>query len=342
MLALTPVEWDLLLRQARRASAVGRLGALLDEPGALDGVPAKVREHLEAADALVQQQHRLMRWEVTRIRRALANTGVGIVLLKGAAYLLAALPPAKGRLFSDVDIMVPKTRLPEVEATLLREGWEFLDMDAYDDQFYRVWSHELPPMQHRDRHIVVDIHHNILPPTGRLHPEASLLLAMARPLPGSPLKVLAPPDMVLHSASHLFQSGDLHSGLRDLTDLDALMRHFAADTEFWNLLSSRAVELGLTRPLFYALRFAHRLLGTPIDRQALDRAMAWAPAAPLRVMMDFLVTEALTPQSTGQASQRNRLARWLLYVRHHWQRMPPLLLARHLLHKSVSRGRAAH
>jgi hypothetical protein len=341
MLALTLAEWELLLRQARHAGAVGRLGALLDDSGGLDGVPVKAREHLEAAEAVVQQQHRLIRWEVTRIRRALTNTGVDIVLLKGAAYLLAALPPAKGRLFSDLDIMVPKSRLPEVEATLLREGWQLLDMDAYDDHFYRAWSHELPPMRHRDRHIVVDVHHNILPPTGRLHPEAELLLAAARALPGSPLKVLAPTDMVIHSASHLFQSGDLHSGLRDLTDLDALMRHFAAEAGFWELLGSRAVELGLTRPLFYALRFSQRMLGTPIDRQALERAAVWAPAAPLRVIMDFLVTEALAPQSAGEAERRNRLARWLLYVRHHWQRMPPLLLVRHLLRKSLHRRHTA-
>ena len=239
VLAFTLAEWDLLLRQARHAAAVGRLGALLDESGALDGVPAKAREHLEAAGALVQQQHRLMRWEVTRIRRALASIGVDIVLLKGAAYLLASLPPAKGRLFSDVDILVPKSRLPEVEATLLSQGWEFLDIVAYDDRFYRAWSHELPPMKHRDRYIVVDV-----------------------------------------------------------------------------------------------------LLGTPIDQQALERVAARAPAAHLRAAMDFLVTEALAPQSSGEASRKNRMARGLLYLRHHWQRMPPLLLARHLLHKSLSRQHA--
>src|SRR6266478_1456970 len=75
MLALTLAEWELLLRQARHAGAVGRLGALLEDFGGLDRVPVKAGEHLEAAEAVVQQQHRLIRWEVTRIRRALANTG---------------------------------------------------------------------------------------------------------------------------------------------------------------------------------------------------------------------------------------------------------------------------
>ena len=36
--------------------------------------------------------------------------------------------------------------------------------------------------------------------------------------------------------------------------------------------------------------------------------------------------------------RRAGLARWLLYVRSHWLRMPPLLLARHLLRKSLRRG----
>jgi hypothetical protein len=33
--------------------------------------------------------------------------------------------------------------------------------------------------------------------------------------------------MVLHSATHLFYDGELNHGLRDLVDLDDLLRHFS-------------------------------------------------------------------------------------------------------------------
>ena len=38
--------------------------------------------------------------------------------------------------------------------------------------------------------------------------------------------VLSKPDMVLHSATHLFRNGDFSIGLRDLCDFDWLVREF--------------------------------------------------------------------------------------------------------------------
>lgn len=62
------------------------------------------------------------------------------------------------------------------------------------------------------------------------------------------------------------------SGLRDLVDLDTRPRNFALDEGFRPRLIVRAAELGLTRPLYYALRYAVHILGTPIPAQVLRDA----------------------------------------------------------------------
>ena len=89
---------------------------------------------------------------------------------------------------------------------------------------------------------VVDVHHTILPPTSRLHPDPGALVADAIPLPDVPgLAVLAPSDMVLHSAAHLFHDGEADNALRDLVDLRALIGEFlASDPNFWLTLLARA------------------------------------------------------------------------------------------------------
>jgi hypothetical protein len=337
MRGLTPAEWDLTLRQARHAGVLGRLEALAAEAGVLPALLPRVRARLEAARVDIEQQHRLIRWEVTRIRRALAPIGVAVVLLKGAAYLHADLPVARGRHFNDVDILLHAERIRDVEAALRAGGWEPIQLSAYDERYYREWSHELPPMVHRDRQIVVDVHHNILPPTGRLRPDPRLLLAAARPLPGSALRVLARADMALHSACHLFQSGELHKGLRDLGDLDGLVRGFAPLPGFWPELAARAATLGVERPLYYGLRFAERFLGTPVPPEVRPIVARATPPLPVRAAMDALVTAAITPDHPAYPRRRTGLARRLLTVRHHWLRMPPLMLARHLLHKALAR-----
>src|SRR5205085_11661497 len=132
--------------------------------------------------------------------RALCPLGIPLILLKGAAYVAAGLPAGRGRLFSDIDVLVPKPLLPEVESALMLAGWASHNHDAYDQRYYREWMHELPPMEHLRRGNAIDVHHAILPETARAHPDSGKLRAAARPVTGRPgVAVLAPADMVLHS-----------------------------------------------------------------------------------------------------------------------------------------------
>jgi hypothetical protein len=340
--ALTTTDWDLLISQARRAVLLARLETLLSERGLLERVPEPVRMHLESARIVAENEDRVMRWEINRIQRALAGIDTPIVLLKGAAYALAGLPVAKGRLASDVDILVLKEKLQAVEERLLQHGWHHVKLEQYDQSFYRTWSHELPPLQHRDRKTIVDIHHTILPPTGRLHPDPRKLLKAAVPVEGTKFSVLAPADMALHSAAHAFQDGDFQRVLRDLVDLDALLRHFGARQAFWDDLLSRAEELELTRPLFYALRYTHSVLNTPVPAFVSEQCRKRRPVWPALTIMDKLVDHALTASGPTGKSRRTRFSLWLLYIRSHWLRMPPWLLARHLLRQSFQRWCSAN
>ena len=127
---------------------------------------------------------------------------------------------------------------------------------------------------------------------------------------------------------------DLAYKLRDLVDIDGMCRHFAeVDPEFWERLTSRAGELGLGRPLFYSARYARKLLGTPIPDEVMGRFRDWAPFAPICWIMDWLVPLAILPEHPMYPSRRASLARLLLYMRSHWLRMPPWLLAYHLTYK---------
>ena len=58
-------------------------------------------------------------------------------------------------------------------------------------------------------------------------------------------------------------------------------------------------------------------------------------------VMDALYDRALQPVAPRDAGSLTLLARRALYVRAHWLRMPPLLLARHLAVKALRREEAA-
>lgn len=334
-LTLRPIEWDLLLRQARRGVLLAKLATLL-QPW-LDQVPAGPRHHLQAALLTAARQAKLMHWEVDRIQAALRPLGVEPILLKGAAYLMAGLPASRGRVFGDVDILVPKARIGDIEAALMAQGWAFEEeLDAYDERYYRDWMHEIPPLTHEHRGSSLDVHHTILPPTARSPVNTAALFEDTRELPGVPgVHVLGPVTMLLHSAAHLFHEGELEKGLRDLFDLDALLRDFGRDAAFWTALVPRARELGLGRPLHHALRYTSRLLGTPIPQDVLRQASADAPA--LQWLMDACYARALMPDHPSCDGAFTSTARLALYVRAHWLRMPSGLLALHLARKSWER-----
>ncbi|MES2316934.1 MAG: nucleotidyltransferase family protein [Pseudomonadota bacterium] len=331
MAGLALADWDLLLRQALASNLTASLYCLAEEQALLGTLPAQPRRHLEWAGMLLRRHGAGVRWEVERIGAALAALDTPLVLLKGAAYAMAGLPAGRGRLFTDIDILLPKAILPDAEAALMLAGWNSTVDDDYDQRYYRIWMHEIPPMQHVRRASVIDVHHAILPLTAAARPDPVKLRAAALALPGHPgVKVLAPSDMVLHSATHLFYDGEFDKALRDLLDLHRLLGHFGADPAFWETLPRRAAELGLERPLFYALRYSARLLGT-----AVPPALVLAgPGQALLALMDALFLRALLPMHDSCAGPLTGLAHGLLYIRGNWLRMPPLMLARHLLHKA--------
>lgn len=75
--------------------------------------------------------------------------------------------------------------------------------DPYDDDYYRRWIHELPPLIHKTRDRMIDVHHTILPPTARITPDADALIADSIALENG-LRILSPADMICHAVIHLF------------------------------------------------------------------------------------------------------------------------------------------
>jgi hypothetical protein len=318
--SLGPADWTALITAARAESLLGSLAFRLEG----ERLAPKVDAILEDArrDSAYARTQAL--WEAEMARRALAPTGVPAILLKGTALAAAGLEAARGRSIGDLDILVPFDRLGEVQDALLAAGWEWVKEDAYDDLYYRRWMHELPPLIHRSRDRMIDVHHTILPPTARPTPDAAALIEASVPLEGG-LRTLCPEDMIVHAAAHLFADGDLAGGLRNLWDIDRLVREFAeADESFWMRLSERARLHQLRGAVARALRLSHSLYGTPVNSELAGR----------RRPSDRLFEARLLARN-GWGQPTRRALRFAFYVRSHWMRMPPLMLARHLWAKAT-------
>lgn len=334
----TSSEWETMLGQARQSRLLGRLAAHFVDRGWMPQVRVGPYLHLESGLRLTERQQHEVRWEVNRIAHALRDKNVAVVLLKGAAYLMAELPGARGRLFSDIDLLVPRDKVDMVESSIFAAGWISDERDAYNQRYYRQWMHEIPPLRHVQRNTYIDIHHTITPPVSRFNVDGARLLQRIEPVHGyQNIYVLAPEDMVLHSAVHLFTEGEFYAGLRDLLDLNDLVKHFAQQDTFWEALLDRAIELGLQIPLFHALHHLERLFGTMPPAALASRVQKMGPSAGSRVFMEWALELALRPAHPSSDMRLTGLARWLLYVRSHALRMPLQLVVPHLLRKAWKR-----
>ena len=300
--------WQALLTMARAELLSASLAHRLD------GIPKPeaAQRFLEDAKASYAQGRLVALWEVEMARRALGDLGVPVVLLKGSAFIAAGLAAGQGRFVGDLDIMVPRAELDRVEAALLGAGWEWVKPDPYDDAYYRRWMHELPPLIHRDRDRMIDVHHTILPLTARPTPDADALIADSITLPNG-LRMLNSDDMICHAGAHLFADGDLSGGMRNLWDIHCLVDDFGVAG-----LAERARRHGLTSAVHRALRLSHALYGTQLPD-------GWVRSA----SDDDLYLRRLTARD-GWGRQTRPVTRLGFYVRSHWLRMPPLMLARHL------------
>jgi hypothetical protein len=335
-------QWQDVIREARRLRLAARLAEAVDAAGLMDRVPPQPARLLLAEQRASRHRTTVTTWAARRLAATLVIAPFPCVLLKGGAYLAQGLPIALGRLPSDLDILVPKADLPQAQALLRQAGWEEQQVDEHDRRYYYEWSHEVPPMRHEVHPIELDLHHDILPPLARTHVDIDLLLARLRPSIWPGWKVLGPADQVLHSAAHLFLDSEPRERIRDLVDIDGLLRHFGrVEYSFWNELPQRAAELGLAEPLALAVHFCLRWLDTPIPADSAARIAAQGPGLVRRAWLMPLFRAVLTPTDPDDLQHwRQRLAVQIVLVRYHLQRLPMRLLVPHLWRKFKARHEA--
>ncbi|QJQ33671.1 nucleotidyltransferase family protein [Sphingomonas lacunae] len=333
--------WDAILSVARGEVMLGTLALRL----AGQPLPSSVARHLEAAARAADHAQRLALWEAEMCRRALGPLGIAPILLKGTAYAAAGLPNAAGRQIGDLDILVPRERLDEVEAALLAADWEWVKDDPYDQAYYRRWMHELPPLIHAERDRMVDVHHTILPLTARITPDAAAMIADAQDLPlpahfgnlhepgddpeipadpsTAPLlagyRVLGRFDIVHHCVAHLMADGEMDGGLRNLWDFHCLVLEMQRRTngKYLKDLLSDTGRHGLRHAYARTARLAHHLFGTPMY-----------VLARLTLTDQLFLRRLLARDDWGR--EIHRPLRFAFYIRSHLLRMPLPMLLRHL------------
>lgn len=329
---LTLSEWADLILILRESKLLATLYHILLRNNLFEQQDEYVKRHLNGAFVHADRQKSQVIYESLLLTELLNTIDVKPIFLKGANYTLRNSINSHGRIISDIDILVQKSQLVEVEALLKRNLWQSETLSDYDEKFYRKWAHEIPPLVHILRSTVLDVHHNLyMPISGRaLNIE---LFELNSEFIEEKYRVLSRADSVLHSILHLFLNEDFTNSFRDLFDIYCLINEYG-DEEFWQRLTWISSETNSDRELYYCITLLRQLFDYSVPENVYQNLKAEHENSFSRIFVGFILINALTPQHELLNNAKNRFARFVVFIRGHWIKMPLNILIFHLFVKS--------
>ena len=190
---------------------------------------------------------------------------LAVIVLKGA-YLAESVYEQIGlRTMRDVDLLVKKQDLPQVESALLAFGY----LPAEPNRVIITNNHHFRYF-HPESKFMVEIHWTIIDENLSLQIDVEGLWQRAQTvtLAQAPTMCLSPEDLLLHLCMHtVIHAYDMQKGyemrLRMLCDIGEVLQHFESKID-WREMKSRARQWGVGRAIYVVLRLTCELLDSTI------------------------------------------------------------------------------
>ncbi|WP_297822971.1 nucleotidyltransferase family protein [uncultured Paraglaciecola sp.] len=168
--------WQSVILVLREEKLLATLYHLALETAVFEHYPEFAQRHLYSASIYARRQSKQIFYEALLLQELLEKNGVTPIFLKGANYTLRSSRNSQGRICSDIDVLVKVEELDSCESLLLSQNWHSEKLTQYDEQYYRQWAHEIPPLIHPFRGTVLDVHHNLYLPISGRSPKIELFI----------------------------------------------------------------------------------------------------------------------------------------------------------------------
>jgi hypothetical protein len=273
------VDWTRVVDVADREHVAPLLFKRLKESDTRACVPVDAWKRLRRAYFTSGDRNTRLYREVRTVLQRLRNSGVKVIVLKGALLAEAVYGDVALRPMADMDLLVPRTDLAGAEAVLLDMGGAHLKQHDQTAPAAGAQREDGEPGRGMKRHalpvllrgLAVEIHWTIVSPTGPFRMDAAGLWDRARPatIAGVEVLSLSPEDLLLHLGLHFcYQDGC--KGLRYLCDVAETVHRFR-DKMDWLQVADLAREWGAARYVGLALYLARSILAAEVPEDVLQR-----------------------------------------------------------------------
>ncbi len=320
-------QWTAFIDEARQYALLGSCYFLAQDHDVWARIPAAVQNHLVSGYHYAEKQKITLLNELIELEKIFTDSAIPALLVKGVAYRVDGYSLARGRVFSDIDLLVPDSHFAQALEKLKNAGYLEFSMSAYDRRYYLRWTHQHPPLTHFLRGANIDLHHHIFPVSSRENIRVEPIVEQAIPLTDSAFSVPSPAHLFMHAAVHLFYQDETHKLVKDLVDLYLLYQEVITRQPFSDLVAA-AQQSNAQAAVFYALSTLQQVFAIQLPAEAGQLAPA---ASRYRTwQMQFLLTHLL-----DHTSAWHRPAHFFWFVRGHLLKMGPLTLLYHSIAKSI-------
>lgn len=323
----SPAHWTRFIQEARQNALLGTCYFIAQQQNVWELLPPQVQAHLISGYHYAEKQKITLLHEMLELEKVFADSDIRALMVKGTAYRLAGYQFAKGRVFSDIDLLIPQHQFTHALRLLNDAGYLELALSAYDRRYYLRWSHQNPPLTHYIRGANIDLHHHIFPVASHEDILVEPMIKTALPLTDSAFAVPSPAYLFMHAAVHLFYQDETHKLVKDLCDL-YLMYVEVSQREPIQLLIDAAQQSNAQAAVLYALQTLHRIFGIRLPEEVTQ--LAPYASSYRQWQMQFLLTHLL-----NQHSVWHKPAHAMWFVRGHLLKMGPLTLLYHSVAKTL-------
>ncbi len=279
-------------------------------------IPSFHRERIGHLGLIWTFKLKLLEQRLAQSLRILADAGIEVVLLKGAALAVITDRSFTDRPMADIDMMVDASHARDAHLLMQQHGWT-PDSTGHPDD---AWNnhHHLPPLADKNgSRLRLEIHVAPLPPGHGYNLDFGRVRSTAQLLSFDGVQVLVPDIHIyaIHSAihfawSHRFESGALNA-FRDLAALESTGRFS------WNRLIEVARQTSAETCCYWTLRLAKSLGGLAVP-DAVLREMAPPINEPFLSLLERHFSQLVlrSPRACPSVALRYRL--WAFALQTTW------------------------
>jgi hypothetical protein len=205
-----------------------------------------------------------------RVIEALAQEGIDVMALKGAAVLAGAVARPTPRTMSDIDLLVIRGSPEEAWKICRRTGWTLVN-ESWTQELYQAHHHLAPLLDPDGITVGLELHRTLLPGIDRLGVDVAALVARSRVamVNGTSIRVPAVEDLLLHACLHFAWSNKMHRGAwHTFADVHAIL----ADHRFsWDRFLAVATSRRTRKCCYWTLRLGRAIADLTVPDNVLHK-----------------------------------------------------------------------